>query len=418
MVDDSAAADGDATISGQHGVTSIQPSEGGVLRRLLRNRQNARMDAGEAPGMPQQVRRNPARAAATAIARAGEDLYGLPVQPLTVVPDGITLAEMAEILPDQALFAVVEGPQEALGVVALDPEAVTALIEVQALGRVTGRPVETRRRTRSDAMICAEFVNRALTELQAEIDGLEGFENYAGFRYASHLDDPRPLLLMLEDVNYRALRMRLRVGDDRARREIEIVVALPERRAIAALPSPVTATANGLAPAAQPAARAGATAPEKAASNASGPLAAQLQDAPIELLGVLCRRKISLGELRTLAPGRMIALPRVSLHDARLETRQGQVIAQGKLGEADGCHALRIRARAGSAAPLPEMPSFAIHDLAAPRLREAAGPVSAWQGGQRSGQEPPMGDLSRADAFRASTGDGAQIMPIEGGRSG
>ncbi|MDO5706218.1 MAG: hypothetical protein Q4G49_14300, partial [Paracoccus sp. (in: a-proteobacteria)] len=52
--------------------------QGAVLRRLLRGRNVSRVDAGQAPGMPQNVPQTPARGAAIALGRAAEELYNLP----------------------------------------------------------------------------------------------------------------------------------------------------------------------------------------------------------------------------------------------------------------------------------------------------------------------------------------------------
>ncbi|RJL06146.1 hypothetical protein D3P05_18575 [Paracoccus siganidrum] len=118
---------------------------------------------------------------------------------------------------------------------ALSPEAVTALIEVQTLGRITGRPAERRRPTRSDAMLCADFVNALMAEIAQELDGIDGFEGWAGYRYASYLDDPRPLALMLDDRPFRSMAMDLRLGGPQGR-EARILMAAaleePDLRAI------------------------------------------------------------------------------------------------------------------------------------------------------------------------------------------
>lgn len=375
-----------------------QAAQGAVLRRLLRARNTSRVDAGEAPGMPQNLPQTPARGAATAVGRAAERLYGLPVRPVSVVPGALTLAELPEILPDPALLAVVTGPGEAVGVVALDPATVTTLIEVQALGRVTARPVEKRRLTRSDAMMCAEFVNRLLAELKVEISDLEGFEGYTGFSFLSHLDDPRPLMLMLEDTGFRSLRMTLSMGTETARREGRIVVALPQRRlpaerglpaprpAIVGAPLAVTGDKSASGPAAAP----------MPAPGGPDTLTAAMQNAPVELVGVLCRRKVSLGELRNLRPGKLLALPRVSLYDARVETRTGQVLAHGKLGEADGCHAIRLHDPAALRAETETWEAETQAALAGIVARRPAMGVP----------EPALSDIDQPDAFRANTGSG------------
>src|SRR5690606_33311665 len=114
-------------------------------------------------------------------------------------------------------------------------------------------------------------------------------------------------------------------------------------------------------------------------------LAEAVHSAPIELLGVLCRRRISLRELAALSPGDVIALPPDVLAHATLETAIGQVLFQGKLGEMAGRHALRLLA-------LPDAPPES--------PRATAGPPP--------GPQPdslPLGNLDTPDPFRPLSPD-------------
>ncbi len=345
-------------------------AKGSVLRRLLKARLDAAQQAGCPPLLPQPVPPTPARAAATAAGRAADRLYRLAVQPVEVTTGAMSLAEMPEMLPERALLVVLAGPAEALGVIALSPETVTALVEVQALGRITSRPVERRRPTRSDAMLCTDFINALLGELAQELSACDGFEGWQGYRYASHLDDPRPLLLMLEDRAFRNITMDLRLGGNDGR-EGRILVALPQ-------PGPPD----------QPrASRQIEVAPDIAEPQPPDPtpdlrpdLTAVTRMAPIEVVAILCRRRISLGELRALAPGKTLPLPRVSLFDTRLETVSGQLLAHGKLGEVDGCHAIRLRG-----------PGDAAQDAGIQAEAAAAASLR---------HHPPMDDLAQTDPFR------------------
>ncbi|WP_299845772.1 FliM/FliN family flagellar motor switch protein [uncultured Paracoccus sp.] len=374
-----------------------QESGQGVLGRLLKARDQSRLGQGGAAALPRPQPVTALRAATTAVARAVEGLYGLPVAPLEVTPAAITLAEMAELLPRPALLSVVEGAGEAIGVVALCPTLMTALIEVQTLGRVTSRLVEARRITRSDAMICSDFVNALLARLGDEMTRIDGFEGFGSFRYASFLDDPRPLLLMLEDSPYRSLHYRLRLGQPPGR-EGEIFVALPQRMSAssqAAAKETQTGIGRGRGEAAAiPPAEPGPLEPD---------LALRMRDAPIDVVGVLCRRRLRLGVLRQLRPGQILSLPRVDLAETRLETRLGKVLATGKLGEAGGYHAVRLSG-AGEALSAPASLS----------ARASNGQDGAWSG--RDGGagvssvaglpvEPPIADLDRPDSFRAPLRD-------------
>lgn len=302
-----------------------QSGQGAILRGLLRGRNAARADAGGAPALPVLPPATPARAAAAALGRAADGHFGLPAKTLEAVPGAATLAELAEILPDSALFAVVQGPADAVGVVALCPDTVATLIEMQALGRVTARPVDRRRATVSDAMICADFVNMLLAGFNGSEGPIDGFEGFGDFRYASYLDDRRPLLLMLEDGACRTMRLRVSFGAS-DRREGRILIAIPQERALRALPY-----IDAVQP--QPG-RPAATQPD---------LTHNVRDASIEISAILCRRRLTLSELRALTPGRSLSLPRVSLADARVETGSGQLLVRGKLGEVDGCYAIRLQ---------------------------------------------------------------------------
>lgn len=317
--------------------------------------------------LPQPAPLSPARAGANAVGRTAERLYRLPVLPIEIRAGAATLAELPELLPDGSLLVVLQGPGEGIGVMALAFETVTALIEVQALGRVTARPADRRRLTRSDAALCVDFVNAFMAELGTEMAGVDGFGPIQGYRYATHLDDPRPLVLMLEDRPYRSLSFDLRFGGTETR-DGSILIAVPHK-ADARPPE---------APRVPPAA------PEPDVPSES--LAAAMATAPVEVVGVLCRRTVTLGELRGLVPGKLLPLPRVTLAEARLETPDGQLLATGKLGEAEGCHALRLH-------------DFA--ETAARPMHETSPAVGVPRA------DPLAADLSGADPFRAAAAPGA-----------
>lgn len=311
-------------------LTAGQPPGGSVLRRALAARRAVRGKGASAPEAdpPRIVAgpRPPDRAVAAAIARAADRIHGLAVFFDKVTTGHAELAEIPELLPEQPLISVVEGPGDRLGAVAMDSGLLTSLIEMQALGRVSARRAVARRPTRTDGAICADFVSACLAELEAELAGQPGFDGVAGFRYASFLDDPRPLALMLEETSYRLVSVTLRAGEA-GERDGTLLLILPHAPPRATAPAPTADAPTASAPPAP----------------ARGPLAEAVRQAPIELTGVLCRRQITLGELRALGPGDRIALPPGVLEQATLETAAGQVVFRGRLGALGGHHALRLR---------------------------------------------------------------------------
>lgn len=372
-------------------------SGGGVLRRLLMARSRAEAGNGKAPALPQPAPPTPARAAATAIGRVADRLYRLALQPVAVTPGALTLAELPELLPAPALLVILQGPGDLLGLIALCPETVGALIEIQALGRVGSQPVERRRLTRSDAMFCADFIDALMEELAREMTRIEGFESIAGYRYATYLDDPRPLALMLEDRPYRSLDFTLRLGDAEAR-DSRILLALPQpvpppppqmHDGVRQQDAAAAVRQNGPAARVRPALAPVASAAEPGdAVPAPSSLLRAMRSAEVDLIGVLCRQRMTLADLRGLSAGKLLHLPRVNLAEARLETPQGQLLALAKFGEAAGCHALRLRDPVTLA---PEGAAASGGDMAqtVPTLAS----------------EPPIDDLRQPDAFRPQAKD-------------
>ncbi|SNT74384.1 FliM/FliN family flagellar motor switch protein [Paracoccus seriniphilus] len=378
-------------MSGEAGKSAagITSSRGGILRHMLAARNRATIDEGRVPQLPVPAPATPARGAATAVGRAADRLYRLALQPLSVVPGAVTLAELPEVVPLPSLLMVLQGKNDLIGMIALCPETVTALIEIQTLGRITGRSIEPRRPTRSDALICSDFVNALLEELARELIQVEGFADVSGYRYASFLDDLRPLTLMLEDRPYRSLMFELQFGSS-AIRQGKIFLAVPQSDKHA-LPPENSARAEAQA----------ARDPLPAADSVPPPvgLASAVGEAPVEIHGVLCRRHMTLAELRGLTAGKLLPLPRVSLSEARLETASGQLLGSGKFGEAEGCHAIRLHGRAGTH----RTEAFPVQDSLGDDMAGDVTPAG-------STVEPPIEDIGQPDPFREKAiGEGQDL---------
>jgi flagellar motor switch protein FliM len=321
--------------------TAADGQDGGTARlRAFLQRRTHHAVAEPLPSLPLPPAHTPVRAAAIAIGRAADRLYHLGVQANHIRSSALTLSEMPEYLPELSLLAVLQGPQDRTGVMALCPETVTALIEMQTMGQVTDRQVGRRRPTRSDAMLCADFINQFLQELAAEMQPVDGFDTVAGYRYASFLDDVRPLMLLLEDQPYRSFSFDLVWGGHL--RPAQVFLALPQSSQ-----AEVNRRRSDLIPS--------LSAPIEVKADVSRPqIATNLFDpatVTVDLVGVLARRRMNLRDIRALEAGKSFSLPLSVLAEARVETGDGQVLAVGKLGEMQGCHAIRLRSLAQAAAP-------------------------------------------------------------------
>lgn len=296
-------------------------------------------------GLPRAAARSPERVVAGAIGRAADRIHRLPLFFDRIQWREAALVELGELLPEGALVSVIEGPGDSLGVVAICPELLAAITEMQTAGRVSSRPAPPRRPTRTDGSICSDVINAILAELGADPSLLPGKTRICGYRYASHLDDLRALDLLLEEGGFHLLSVGLRAGDA-GQRNGQLVIAWP-------------------ADPAQPGESGKGAEPSDDRTQAIS-LADAVLNAPIELMGILCRRRMSLRELAGLAPGDVVALPPDVLGAATLETAVGQVLFRGKLGEMAGRHALRLLAGAsvaGTADPATAPPSSATAEL-------------------------------------------------------
>ncbi|WP_238986894.1 FliM/FliN family flagellar motor C-terminal domain-containing protein [Paracoccus sp. MKU1] len=359
-----------------------------MLRRWIAERDRTRAAAGPPTQQTDEFRLE--RAAATALARAAEKQLRLPVFVERLERMGMTLAELPELLPERALLAVVGGRRDALGVVALCPDLLAALIEMQAIGRVTSRPAPPRKPTRTDAAISADFVNALLAELGRECAARDGCPDFGAFRYVTYMDDPRPLSLMLEDGEMTHLSFHFRMGGS-GQRDGRLLIALPAEIAPRTDAPPSSGRNQPQLPVAQSAPLAPPPAPAS--------LAETVQQAPIRLTGILCRRRLSLHQLRSLTPGSLLPLTQNVLDEARVETAHGQLLARGRLGEKDGFHAIRLRnigQDAESAATTPTQDAW--------RPESFGPPFDGAPPPEQTGL--PLADLDHPDAFRL-----AETMP-------
>ncbi|WP_444665717.1 FliM/FliN family flagellar motor C-terminal domain-containing protein [Cereibacter changlensis] len=294
-----------------------------------------------------------------ALARAARDCFTLDLEVARLGCDRRSLAELLELPPELSLIAVLEGPREALGLIVLSPPVLAAMIEVQTIGKVAASPPLSRRPTRTDAAMVAGFIDRALEMLEDDLAADPDLIWAGGFRYASFLDDPRPLGLLLEDCAYRVLRA-------------ELVLALGAKTGGLLLVLP--AEGRGERPAGtvdlhDPA--------EERAFSAA--LEAQVMAADCVLEGVLHRVSLPLAAVMALEPGSLLPLPMAALERIGLEGSDGRRLAEGRLGQNRGMRAVRlapppVAAAALEAAPLAEIelrdpdPDEAVEEEEAPAI--------------------------------------------------
>lgn len=263
-----------------------------------------------------------------AFARAARDGSGLLVEVRSMSVVRRSLAELLELPPERALLALLDGPQGGLGLLCLSAEVTSALIEMQTTGRVSAAPILPRRPTRTDAAMVAGIADRALEELESILAEEADLIWAGGFRYASFLEDPRPLGLLLEDQPYRVLSGEVSLAGD-ARRG-SVLLALP-------------AEGRGQGPLGR------AKRSDQKAAAAPGftaDLGQAVQEADCRLDAVIARVTLPLREVMALVPDQVLPLPQAALDQIALEGIDGRRVAWARLGQQKGMRALRLKDRA------------------------------------------------------------------------
>ena len=265
------------------------------------------------------------RAVKLAFARAGQAVPGLDLRVDSLTDNRRALAELLDLIPDQALLAVLEGPAEGLGLVAMTQPVLSGIVEVQTTGRLAPGEHQARKPTRTDAAMTADLIDTALSELEQELSETPEVTWAGGFRYASFLDDARPLGLLLEEIAYRVFVASVSLGN--GARTGEMLVVFPaEGRG----PGPIVA----------------ASAETQQDDGARAEWARELEEAVMgaeaTLCGVLYRLRLPLSAVLALKAGDSIPIPAAQLDRIEVEGVDGRHVAVARLGQNRGMRALRL----------------------------------------------------------------------------
>lgn len=302
--------------------------EAGIIRRKLAAGRGAAVEGG--PGADRGWR--------VALARAARDCLklGLEVERLSI--QRVALAEVLERPPERALLAVLEGPGDAIGVMMLAPEVMQSMVEMLTLGRVGSGAVSTRRPTRTDAAMLAPMIDAALVDLEGTLAQEADLIWAGGWRYASFLEDARPLGLMLEDEPYRLIET-----------EVSLAQGARSGRVLLALPAEGRGSLPDLLP---------TTAEDEATHGPAfaAALAEKVSASECCLNAVLARVSLPLSRIMGLSAGDVLALPSAQLDHVLFEGLDGRAVAEGRLGQNRGMRALRLEGAPRQSAGQPPTP--------------------------------------------------------------
>jgi flagellar motor switch protein FliM len=269
---------------------------------------------------------SPQKALRQALAKTAQDLLEMPLSMTGWTETRMSLAELPETLEERALLAILEGPGESLGLIGIAPAVLAGLTEMQTMGRLGGAEVAPRRPTRTDAAMTADFIDRTLADFGEFLAEEPEVTWAAGFRYASWLEDPRPLGLILEDTTYRVIRVTVDLGSTGTRSGQVLICVPAQGRGPKPRPKPVPADA-----------------PAAVAPADWGPKIEQtLMGATVQINAVLYRIDLPIAEILALRTGSVLPVPMAALEQLDLEGVDGRVLAHGRLGQTAGFRAVRM----------------------------------------------------------------------------
>lgn len=283
---------------------------------------------------PDQFVMSAPKALRQALAKAAQDLMDMPLRVDELTETHMSLAELPEALEDRALLALLDGPKETLGLMVISPVLLAGLIEMQTLGRLGATEVASRRPTRTDAAMCADFIDTGLEEFEEFLTEMDDITWAGGYRYASCLEDPRPLPLILEETNYRVFRADIDLGTSGKRRG-QLLFAVP---AVGRGPGPRKPTP------ADPVSE-DAEGPDQAGTSAydwEERIEQTVMTAPVQLSAVLHRISMPIADVMALEPGAVLPVPAEMLERLQLEGVDGRQLSSGRLGQTQGYRAVRL----------------------------------------------------------------------------
>ena len=222
--------------------------------------------------------------------------------------------DMPGLMQRGDLAILMEG-NHGCGVALLDVQLMAALIEAQTMGRVLVRPARPRVPTATDGALVADPLDRVLTLFEAQAEDLEDAETCFGMRYATPLVDGRAVMLALPDDTHRLNEITLSLGDTERKGRLRLILPVKV---------PVEDAVPGID------------------EDWQKGIERNLMGAHAELTAVLTRLHLPIERVSDFQVGDMLTIPSISLSEVALTSCTGTIVAQGRLGQANGQKAMLL----------------------------------------------------------------------------
>lgn len=258
------------------------------------------------------------RAAGLALSRAAQDVLRVPLSLSEAAHSDVPLDAVAELLPEGALLVLVHGQGGARGLMALDRSLLSAILQAQTTGRVTGATVAERNPTQTDAVLTRRFLSIFLDSLALRLEGQRYASWARSYSPRDRVADAKRLPHVLADGVYGTLRLTVDIAQ--GVRQGQLVLCLPSRGAPGVADDMASSEGRVWGEA----------------------IASRVLDSQAELDAVLMRIKLPLSQVSRLAVGDVISFGAATLTRLRLEGAGGSQIGSARLGRANGMRAIKV----------------------------------------------------------------------------
>ncbi len=252
-----------------------------------------------------------------ALAKVADRMLELAVTVATVEQLRISHEEISGQIDDEGILLLLDGANGVRGAAWLDPQFLTALIEIQTTGMVRNTPATARRVTRTDAAIVAPILDAVLDLFDSQLADALGDYVPLGCRFGDMLEDKRALVLALDAPDFDLYRLTLDIAE--GAKTGQLVLMLPHIKRAERAESA-----------------------EQAEGGGEAGLEANALEAQVVLTTVLARINMPLNEICNLSPGMRLPLDASCLKKAQLLSCGGHVAAQVSVGQLGGMRAIRL----------------------------------------------------------------------------
>ncbi|WP_425046216.1 FliM/FliN family flagellar motor C-terminal domain-containing protein [Primorskyibacter sp. S87] len=259
-----------------------------------------------------QPSRSLLRALRLSLARSAKEQMELVLSVIDAKQASHAVDGLAEILEEDRLHILLDGPDGERGGISLDRACVSAVIQQQTVGKVLGPPPADRPFTATDAAMSAHLIDEMLSRASETVDNPQEAACIDGYRFGARAADRCSLLLALEATQFQVIELIVDINGGAGKGSITVLV--PDTEVV------IEDEAVQIAPGLE-------------------------QSFPVvraELTAVIARLQLPLSQLNEMQVGHLLPLVQERLDQIELVTIGGQLVTVGRLGQIGGLRALRV----------------------------------------------------------------------------